>query len=169
MKPPKQSKREFSELVEKHQGLIHRVTLVYANSPADRDDLFQEICLQLWRSYGGFREESEFATWMYRVALNTAISSIRKKRGRPVFEALHVGDRAAPERPDDQGDFELLHGAIAELSPIDKAVILLWLEEKSYEEIASIMGITKSNVSVRLVRIKKKLRDRINKTIEQEP
>jgi RNA polymerase sigma-70 factor (ECF subfamily) len=95
---------------------------------------------------------------MYRVALNTAISTVRKRKKNPVVHAIDVERTAAAEQSTSTGDIELLYDAISKLSPIEKAIILLWLEEKGYEEIASIVGITKSNVSVRLVRIKKKLK-----------
>ena len=169
MKPQQQDKKKFSALIEKNQGLIHKVTLVYANSPADREDLFQEICLQLWRSYADFREESQFGTWMYRVSLNTAISAVRKRESRPVFRTLEVETPIAAERSTDTADIDLLYDAISKLRPVEKAIILLWLEEKGYEEIASIVGITKQNVSVRLVRIKKKLKELVSKTDEMKP
>ncbi len=169
MKPQQQDKKKFSALIEKNQGLIHKVTLVYANSPADREDLFQEICLQLWRSYADFREESQFGTWMYRVSLNTAISAVRKRKNSPVFRTLEVETPIVAEPSTDTRNVELLYDAISKLSPIERAIILLWLEEKGYEEIASIVGITKSNVSVRLVRIKKKLKELLSKTDEKKP
>jgi RNA polymerase sigma-70 factor (ECF subfamily) len=169
MKPQQQDKKKFSALIEKNQALIHKVTLVYANSPADRDDLFQEICLRLWRSYADFREESQFGTWMYRVALNTAISTVRKRKNSPVVHTLEVDKPIAAEPSTNTGDIELLYDAISKLSHIDKAIILLWLEEKGYEEIASIVGITKSNVSVRLVRIKRKLKELVSKTNGEKP
>ena len=169
MKPTQQDKKKFSALIEKNQGLIHKVTLVYANSPADREDLFQEICLRLWRSYADFREESQFSTWMYRVSLNTAISAVRKRKNSPVFSPLEVETPIAAEPSTNTAGIALLYDAISKLRPIEKAIILMWLEEKGYEEIASIVGITKSNLSVRLVRIKKKLKELISKTDEKKP
>lgn len=154
-------KKEFSELIEKHQAIIHKVTMVYTNGPADREDLFQEICLQLWRSYPNFREEAKFSTWMYRVALNTAISDIRKKNRDLHFEQLLDNDRMETEPSDEKEQIQLLYRAISKLNRIDKAIILLWLDEKSYDEIASILGISKTNVSVKLVRIKRKLEEMI--------
>jgi RNA polymerase sigma-70 factor (ECF subfamily) len=168
MKPQYKDKKTFSALIEKHQALIHKVTLIYANSPADRDDLFQEICLRLWRSYADFRGESQFATWMYRVALNTAISTVRKRRRNPVVHAIDAEKPIAAEQPTSTEDIELLYEAISKLSPIEKAIVLLWLEEKGYEEIASVVGITKSNVSVRLVRIKRKLKNLISESSEKK-
>ncbi len=168
MNSQKQNKREFSKLIQKNQGIIHKVTLVYTNSVVEREDLFQEICLQLWKSYSNFRNESQFSTWMYRVALNTAISSIRKKKNGFAFESMKDENRLVAEPTEEKENVKLLYRAISKLNQIDKAIILLWLEEKNYEEIASIMGISKSNVSVKLVRIKRKLEELINETIKQE-
>ncbi|KJF41857.1 RNA polymerase sigma factor [Draconibacterium sediminis] len=161
MKVLRSKKKEFSEMIEKHQAIIHRVTMVYTNGPADREDLFQEICLQLWRSYPNFREEAKFSTWMYRVALNTAISNVRKKNRDIHFEQLLDNDRMETESSDEKEQIQLLYRAISKLNRIDKALILLWLDEKSYDEIASILGISKTNVSVKLVRIKRKLEEMI--------
>ncbi|NQU51682.1 MAG: sigma-70 family RNA polymerase sigma factor [Bacteroidetes bacterium] len=168
MKPQKQNKKEFSELIQKNQAMIHKITLVYSNSPVDREDLFQEICLQLWKSYINFREEAQFSTWMYRVALNTAISNIRKRKNSFSFEPLRDSDRIPDETNDERENVKLLYRGVSKLNRIDKAIILLWLEEKNYEEIASIMGTSKTNVSVKLVRIKRKLEEMINQTAKQE-
>lgn len=162
------NKTEFSELIEQHQAIIHKITMVYADGHFNREDLFQEICLQLWRSFPNFRNEAKFSTWMYRVALNTAISDIRKKKTDIHFEQLHDNDRLQTEPSDEKEQMRLLYRAISKLNRIDKAVILLWLEEKSYDEIAAIMGTTKSNVSVKLVRIKRKLEELVSETEKLE-
>ena len=169
MNRQKSTKKDFSELIEKNQAIIHKITMVYANSRADREDLFQEICLQLWKAYPNFREEAKFSTWMYRVALNTAISAIRKEKHKVVFEPLRETDGIADESTDTTEKVKLLYRAISELNNIDKAMILLWLDEKSYDEIAEILGTSKSNVSVKLVRIKRKLEDLVLETVKQEP
>lgn len=163
------TKKEFSQLIEKHQAIIHKVTLVYTNGPADREDLFQEICLQLWKAYPNFRAEAKFTTWMYRVALNTAISNVRKNRNKPGFQKLADYDGATQENAAETEQVKALYKAISKLNRIDKAMILLWLDEKSYEEIASIMGTTKSNVSVKLVRIKRKLEELVLESEKMEP
>ncbi len=164
----KQSKKEFSQRIEKHQAIIHKITFVYTNDPTDREDLFQEICLQLWKAFPNFREEAKFSTWMYRVALNTAISNVRKNRNKPIFEPLNENENVADIGHKEAEQLNLLNRAISKLNYIDKAIILLWLEEKSYDEIASIMGTSKSNVSVKLVRIKRKLEELVNETEKQE-
>ncbi len=164
----KSTKKEFSQLIEKHQAIIHKVTLVYTNGPADREDLFQEICLQLWKAYPNFRAEAKFTTWMYRVALNTAISNVRKNRNAPGFDKLSDYDGSSDESHEEAEQIKQLYQAISRLNRIDKAIILLWLDEKSYEEIASIVGTSKSNVSVKLVRIKQKLEELVAKSVNLE-
>ncbi len=164
----KSKKKEFSQLIEKHQAIIHKVTLVYTNGPADREDLFQEICLQLWKAWPKFRAEAKFTTWMYRVALNTAISNVRKNRNVPGFEKLTDYDGALNEDREEAEQVKQLYKAISKLNRIDKAIILLWLDEKSYDEIASIVGTSKSNVSVKLVRIKRKLEELVLELEKQE-
>lgn len=164
----RQDKKAFSKLIQKNQRIIHKITLIYANSAVDREDLFQEICLQLWLSYPNFREEAKFSTWMYRVALNTAISNIRKSKNTFSFEPLRETDRILDESSDEKEQVKLLYRAISKLNRIDKAIILLWLEDKNYEEIATIMGTTKTNVSVKLVRIKRKLEELVSNTVNQE-
>jgi RNA polymerase sigma-70 factor (ECF subfamily) len=153
------NKEAFSQLIESNQGIIHKITMLYANNRADREDLFQEICLQLWKSVAGFRKEARFQTWMYRVAINTAINGIRRQNSIPAFEPLDERRQVPDVSNDDMEQVNLLYQSISLLNPIDRAIILLWLEEKNYEEIASIMGISKSNVSVKLVRIKRKLEE----------
>jgi len=155
-------------LIENNQAIIHKITMVYANGRADREDLFQEICLQLWKAYPNFREEAKFSTWMYRVALNTAISTVRKEKNKVAFEPLRETDRISDENTDETEKVKLLYRAISGLNSIDKAMILLWLDEKSYDEIAAIMGTSKSNVSVKLVRIKRKLEELVLETVKQE-
>ena len=162
------NKKAFSELIEENQALIHKITMIYENTWANREDLFQQICMQLWKAYPSFREDATFSTWMYRVALNTAISDIRKKKRLFSFEPLRDAYEATSESSEDDENARYLYRAISKLNRIDKAIILLWLEEKSYEEIAAIMGTSKKNVSVKLVRIKRKLEGMINPSPGQE-
>ena len=164
----KHNKKAFSGLIEENQAVIHKITMVYENTWTNREDLFQEICLQLWKAYPNFREEAKFSTWMYRVALNTAISDVRKKKRLFSFESLRESDHASLEPSEDHENTRHLYRAISKLNRIDKAVILLWLEEKNYEEIAAIIGTSKNNISVKLVRIKRKLEGMINPYQGQE-
>lgn len=149
--------KEFLSKVGTHQGILHKICFLYSSSKTDKQDLYQEITLQLWKSYPSFKGESEFSTWMYRVALNTAISLTKK----PSYFTYSADE---PEIPYDteyalgvNEDIQILYKAISQLKKIEKAIVLLWLEEKSYEEIASTIGITTKNVSVKLVRVKSKL------------
>ena len=156
-------KNTFAEILEKHRGIIHKVSMLYTNNREDQEDLFQDICFQICRSYNTFRDEAQFATWLYRVALNTAISQVRKNKGKTASETFYENIHYASMKNDDNdGQVQNLFRAISRLNKIDKALILLWLEEKSYDEIADILGISKSNVSVKLVRIKRSLSETIN-------
>ena len=168
MKRQKSTKKEFSELIERNQAIIHKITMVYASGQVNREDLFQEICLQLWKSYPNFREEAKFSTWMYRVALNTAISNVRKEKKTLLFEPIKENDTILEDSNDENEKSQLLYKAISKLNRIDKAIILLWLEEKNYEEIASIMGTSKNNVSVKMVRIKRKLEELVMEKLSHE-
>ena len=153
------SEQAFLDRIAEHERLIHKICRLYADESADREDLFQEILCQAWRSYAGFRAESRFSTWLYRVALNTAITHLRKKR-RP-------GDVSASEEwvrneapPDPYAEeVELMYAAINRLSKIDKAIILLYLEDCSYDDMSEIMGMSVSNIGVRLNRIRKRLKE----------
>ena len=155
---------EFLEQLNQHAGIIHRICNSYFDDPGERQDVFQEIVYQLWKSYASFNNESRFSTWMYKVALNTAMLYIRKRKKtiqkEPLDDVfLHVA--AVEEQSFSKDDMRMLYAAINTLNDVDKAIILLYLEEYSYEEIAAITGITKTNVSVRLVRIRKKLEEKL--------
>ena len=134
---------------------------IYCDDQDDRDDLFQEIVAQLWKSFPSFREESKFTTWMYRVALNTAITVFKKTKRRPdqnrlTYENFQVKD----ENYDTETEEEIknLHRAVAQLTGVEKSIVLLFLENRKYEEIAEITGITQNYVRVKMNRIKKKLK-----------
>jgi RNA polymerase sigma-70 factor (ECF subfamily) len=136
---------------------------VYSKNRSDTEDLQQEIILQLWKSFPSFKGDAAFSTWMYRVALNTAINQTR----RP---GLLFDSSSSPEIPYDPNasfdlseEIQILYRAISQLKKVEKAIVLLWLEEKGYEEIAGLIGISVKNVSVRLVRIKVKLAEIIKK------
>ena len=157
---------KFVEDINRNIGIIHIICNVYFNSQHDRQDASQEILYQLWKSYHSFKGESEFSTWMYKVALNTAITWAKKREREPRKEM--VPDNVITEINEQHHINEklrLLYAAINELSEIDKAITLLFLEEKSYDEIAIITGLTKTNVSVRLVRIKKSLKEKLKNII----
>ncbi len=147
-------------MINTHRGLLYKVCNIYCDDPEDRKDLFQETVLQLWRAFKNFRNEAKPSTWMYRIALNTAISNFRKESKKPKRVALSAFELQIPEMNDAAEKNEklgMLKQAITKLTQIEKAIILLYLEDKTYEEIAFIMGITKTNVGVKLNRIKSKL------------
>ncbi|MFC0772623.1 RNA polymerase sigma factor [Terrimonas alba] len=157
--------KKFIELVNDYRALIFKVCNLYCRDPESCRDLFQEVVLQLWKSYAGFRKESADSTWIYKVALNTAISNLRKENRSPHKKPLDLEELEIPDlsiATDENESRKLLHQAIDRLSEIEKAIILLYLDEKSYDEISEIIGISTSNVGVRLNRIKNKL----NKTIK---
>ena len=157
MQNQREIEKEFIAKIRRYQGIVHKICFIYATSKDDKDDLYQEIILQLWKSYPSFKGISEFSTWMYRVALNTAISLTRKASQLTTDFADHAGIFDPVESIEYSEDVRILYRAISELNEVDKAIILMWLEEKSYDEIAATIGITVKNVSVRLVRIKEKL------------
>ncbi len=153
--------REFLEIIKDNQGIIHKVCNIYCDDQEDRNDLFQEIVAQLWRSFPSFRKESKVTTWMYRVALNTAITSFKKQKRRPdqnrlTYENFQIKDENYDHETEE--NIKLLHRAAAQLTGIEKSIIILYLEEKKYEEIAEITGITQNYVRVKMNRIKKKLK-----------
>ena len=153
--------KEFLEIIKKNQGIIHKVCNIYCDDQEDKNDLFQEIVAQLWKSFPSFRKESKFSTWMYRVALNTAITSFKKTKRRPDQNRLTYDNFQVK---DDNYNIEIeeeiknLHRAVAQLTGVEKSIVLLYLESKKYEEIAEITGITQNYVRVKMNRIKKKLK-----------
>ena len=148
--------------MDEHQGIVHHISAMYANSLEERDDLSQEIILQLWRSFRSFQNQSKFSTWLYRVALNTAISSLRKSK-KFQWTTLDKADGIAIDPIDSlDEDIRHLYQAINKLSKVDRAITMLYLEEYSYEEMAEILGITPINVGVRINRIKKRLKKIMN-------
>ncbi|MDO8951319.1 MAG: sigma-70 family RNA polymerase sigma factor [Draconibacterium sp.] len=153
--------KEFLQIIKKNQGIIHKVCNIYCDDQDDRNDLFQEIVAQLWKSFPSFREESKFTTWMYRVALNTAITSFKKIKRRPdqnrlTYENFQIKDENYDTETEDE--IKNLHQAVAQLTGVEKSIVLLFLENKKYEDIAEITGITQNYVRVKMNRIKKKLK-----------
>jgi len=160
LKKEAHSKQEFSKLIQESQGIIHKVSRMYCDNEEHRKDLFQEILIQLWKSYPSFRGEAKFSTWMYRVALNVAIQDFRKvKKNRTLFLQTNTFketlEETKPEGPNEK--LNLMHAAIAKLNKVEKAIVMLHLEEKSNKEIAEIVGITQNYVRVKMNRIKIKL------------
>lgn len=152
--------KAFIEMINKHAGIVYKVCSMYGLEKEDQKDLFQEIVLQLWKSFPSFRQEAQASTWMYRIALNTAISTFRKERKIPVGNSISAAEFEIPDGclfSDQEDQLGLLKQAVGQLTKIEKAVILLYFEEKNYQEIADITGMTKTNVGVKISRIKQKL------------
>ncbi|MFC4872404.1 RNA polymerase sigma factor [Negadavirga shengliensis] len=157
--------KTFISLVNKNLGIAHKVSQIYFNDQDSRLDAIQEMMYQLWKSYPSFDQRSRFSTWMYSVCLNTALTYLKKNKGNK-NETLNESHHHIPNEhtADQEEQSAQLRRAISLLSSLNKAIILLYLEGHSYDEISEITGLTKSNVSVRLVRIKKELEKRLKKT-----
>jgi RNA polymerase sigma-70 factor (ECF subfamily) len=159
-----QNQQEFIDIIKENEGLIYKISKVYTDTREDEEDLYQEIVYQLWKSFPSFRSESKISTWMYRIALNTAITLLNKEKRKtrllPIPEALHnkpdTKDTLTQERID------LLYDQIRKLNPVEKGIIMLYLEGKNYEEMAALTGFTATNIGTRLGRIKQKLSSQIN-------
>ncbi len=157
--------KAFLRDINNNQGIIIKVCRIYCSDQADFEDLFQEIVLQLWKSYARFNGLSKVSTWMYRVALNTAITSLRRKKRRPDRDRLTVAEHGVPSTDPLRIDVEYhqqLQDAVDSLNKFDRALMLLYLDEKSYKEMAEIMVITESNIGVKINRIKSKLKTILN-------
>ncbi len=149
---------DFINLVENNQGLIHKICRLYGDNEEDRNDLFQEILLQLWKAYPGYSGKAKISTWMYRIALYTAMADLKKRKRR--IQHLKIKNTEL-NSADLNFDLEHVQAGISLLNAGDKALLALYIDDKPYQEIAEIIGITENNVGVRLNRIKKKLRESI--------
>ncbi len=152
---------QFAQMVSQHKSTIYTVCFMFSKQKEEVDDLFQEVLCNLWRGYSSFRGESNVATWVWRVAFNTCISTDRKRR-RSNSIPLSMNINLFEDKDDDSRQIKMLYDRIRRLKPFDRAIVLLWLENMSYEEIAAIVGITVKNVSVRLYRIKEELKQMSN-------
>ncbi len=149
-------KTDFEQLVREYKSSIYSICRMFVKSREEADDLFQDVLINLWNGYRNFRGESGTRTWVYRVSMNTCISYKRKKRLNTV--PLDISEDIISENPSESRQTIQLHNRISRLEPIDRAIILLWLESLSYDEIAVITGISTRAVGVRLIRIKEKLK-----------
>lgn len=150
----------FGELLERHRGILFKVANTYCRNPADREDLAQEIATQLWRAFPKFDRKRTFSTWMYRIALNVAISFARSSslRGRHTVPLDETHDIADPNSRDAEGDeqIKLLYGFINRLDDLNRALLLLYLDEYSYRDIGEVLGITETNVATKISRLKQR-------------
>jgi len=159
----------FLQLIQDNKGILFKISNSYCPSRADREDLMQEIIYQLWKSAGDFDSTRKFSTWMYRIALNVAISFYRQQRRSGLRIAfggdLHLMELADPgEDPETDDKIDMLQRFIAEQNELDKALMILYLEERPYREIAEILGITETNVATKLSRIKTRLKQHFLKS-----
>lgn len=159
---------DFESIIEKNKGIIYKVANSYCKDSNDRKDLVQEIIIQLWRSFKQFDHSSKFSTWMYRVALNVAISFYRKDSKRKMLssELTESLMSITPENEPSEieGQINQLQQFIAELKDMDRALMILYLEDRTQKEMGEIMGITETNVSTKIARIKEKLRTKFSLT-----
>lgn len=153
--------RQFAEMVRQHKGTIYTVCYMFSRDADEVSDMFQEVLIRLWKGFGGFQGRADAKTWLYRVSLNTCISLDRKKRRRQALP-LEMDIDLFEDCDEDTLQVKLLHRRIGQLKPLDRAIVLLWLENISYEEIGRIVGITTKNVSVRLFRIREQLKNMSN-------
>lgn len=153
----------FLTLMAEHQGVIHKICRLYRDSREDREDLFQEITFQLWKSFPSFKGTSLISTWLYRIALNTAIASYRKEK--PTIDYVETLPEFAEESQNEELILrqERLFTAMKQLSESEKAIIALYLDDLSYLQIAEILGISENNVGVKINRIKTKIQQLLAK------
>ncbi len=156
---------DFIESIAQHQNIIHKVCNVYMSDAQDKKDLFQEVVLSAWKGFRNFKGEAKFSTWLYRVALNTAITFYRKEKNQLRTAVLNEGyaDSFMDIPPGEEEQLTAMYRAIAQLSAVDKALVMLYLEDYNYNDIGDIMGISANNVAVKMNRIKTKLKDQSKK------
>jgi RNA polymerase sigma factor (sigma-70 family) len=154
----------FLALLESHRALVYKVARIYGRSSADRDDLAQEIVVHLWRTYPRYDERLKFSTWTYRIALNVAISWQRRERTQTrhvdtadadVFESVAILDASTAA---DDADLSLLYASIDKLDELNKALVMLYLDDKSHKEMSEVLGITVTNIATKIGRLKDRLR-----------
>jgi len=161
----KETETIFLSLINQHKAIIHKISKMYMNGAEDQRDLFQEIVMQLWKAYPTFKGNSKFSTWMYRVALNTALVYFKKDNRKidktPLNENIDIVDINENEGKEEK--LAYLYTAVQELNAVEKALIFLFLENQSHREIAENLGISEVNARVRLNRTKEKLQFIIKK------
>ena len=150
---------DFARIVREHKGTIYTVCYMFSRNEEEVADLFQDILVNLWKGFARFRGDSSARTWIYRVSLNTCISAERKKKRKGETVPLDMSINLFDDSVEDMKQIGMLQGRISRLGPFDRAIVLLWLENLSYDEIGAIVGISAKNVSVRLFRIKEQLRN----------
>jgi RNA polymerase sigma factor (sigma-70 family) len=158
-----EQQQQFVRLLQAHRAIVYKVAGSYSRTAPDRDDLAQEICLQLWRAFPSYDAERKFSTWMYRIALNVAISQARRtpwsRAGRlEPLDAIHRDTLSADDGSEQQAQLDIVLAFIAKLEPLNRALMLLYLDDYSYADMASILGISETNVATKINRVKQTLR-----------
>lgn len=165
------SRETFLSLIEKNKGIIYKVSNSYCRDVEDRKDLVQEIIIQLWKSFSKYDDRYKLSTWMYRIALNTSISFYRKEHRRKESSLPLTDNMLNVAEGNDQGELEgnikILHRCIDQLDALNRAIMILYLDDHSYKEIAEIVGITETNVATKINRIKQKLKHHFS-TVQSE-
>ena len=151
--------KQFEVYIKQNELLLYKICRIYAFTDTDRQDLFQEMVIQLWKAFPKFEGKSKFSTWLYRVAINTAITGLRKKKDFIVsYEPSQLPVQAYETGSIEDEQWQQLSYAIDQLSPVEKSIVLLYLEDKPYEEMEDILGISQGTLRVKMTRIKEKLR-----------
>ncbi|MDO4763420.1 MAG: sigma-70 family RNA polymerase sigma factor [Flavobacteriaceae bacterium] len=161
-----QLQKEFTKQLSENQRIVHKICKIYTDNPHDHEDLFQEIVIQLWKSYPQFRGDAKFSTWMYRIGLNTALALFNKKSKTILINTDNPLENikiANEEHEEDSEKIKAMYDAIHQLSDVEKALIMMYLDDKPYREIGEILGITEGNARVKMNRAKEKLRTLIKK------
>ena len=158
----KEKENEFTDIVKRYKNTIYTVCYLFSKDNDEVSDLFQETLVNLWQGFGSFQGKCDLKTWIWRVSLNTCLTFERKKKRRVETVPLSMDINLFTDTDDDTRQIQQLYRRINKLGVVDRAIILLWLENMSYEEIGQIIGISTKNVSVKLVRIKEQLKKMSN-------
>ncbi len=160
-----QKEEEFIRIIKEHEGVIFKITTMYTDNRDDQKDLYQDVVYQLWKSFESFRAESKISTWMYRIALNTALTRLKKSKrmGNTVPMDKVIMQQTENYEPEFEEKLKLLYAHIKQLDVLEKGLMFLLLEGKKYEEISEITGLSPSNVGTKISRIKQKLKKQIIK------
>jgi RNA polymerase sigma factor, sigma-70 family len=160
----KSNREEFLKMLSAYQGIIHKVNQIYFRSKAEREDNFQEVVYQLWRSFPSLQNKEKPASWIYAVAINASISKIRKNNNIEFCDSMPDVEAIDPHKQMEQSEnYQRLINAIFKLNEIDRSIMVLYMEDYSYEEIAEIVGVSSSNIGVKIHRLKSQLQKYLNK------
>ncbi len=150
----------FTEAVHTYDSMIRRICLGYASNPQDLEDLYQDVLVNIWRGLSSFRSDSSMKTWVYRISLNTCVSTLRTRSRKPQQASLEDVILVPDDSQEKREAVKDLYECIATLNPLDKAIMMMWLDEYSYDEIAETMGLTRNNIAIRLHRAKEVLKQK---------